>query len=240
MMKNILVTGGNSGIGYATAALAKARNYDVTICGRDAERVASAAETLGVRGVVADMGDPEQIKMLASHFNDAGLDALVNNAAIAKFMSIKDHTLDDFDAFFNINVRGPLLLIQALVPALAKRKGSISNISSAVTQNGLANASLYAASKGAVDSFSRSLALELAADGIRVNCISPGAIDTPIITKLGLSPEQIAAIKAHHEATIPLQRYGTADEVAHVVLSQLEAAYVTGSVWSVDGGVDAQ
>jgi len=240
MMKNILVTGGNSGIGYATAALAKARNYDVTICGRDTERVASAAETLGVRAVDADMADPEQIKVLASHFNDAGLDALVNNAAIAKFMSIKDHTLDDFDGFFNINVRGPLLLIQALVPALAKRKGSISNISSAVTQNGLANASLYAASKGALDSASRSLALELAADGIRVNCISPGAIDTPIITKLGLSPEQISAIKAHHEATIPLQRYGTADEVAHVVLSQLEAAYVTGSVWSVDGGVDAQ
>jgi len=239
-MKNILVTGGNSGIGYATAALAKARNYDVTICGRNAERVASAAEALGVRGVVADMADPEQIKMLASHFNDAGLDALVNNAAIAKFMSIKDHTLDDFDAFFNVNVRGPLLLIQALVPALAKRKGSVSNISSAVTQNGLANASLYAASKGALDSASRSLALELAADGIRLNCISPGAVDTPIITKLGLSPEQITAIKAHHESSIPLQRYGTADEVAHVVLAQLEANYVTGSVWSVDGGVDAQ
>jgi len=240
MSKNILVTGGNSGIGYAIAALAKARNYDVTICGRDAERVATAAEALGVSGVVADMADPEQIKVLAAHFNDVGLDALVNNAAIAKFMSIKDHTLDDFDAFFNVNVRGPLLLIQALVPALAKRKGSVSNISSAVTRNGLANASLYAASKGAVDSFTKSLALELAADGIRVNCISPGAIDTPIITKLGLSPEQIAAIKAHHEASIPQQRYGSADEVAHVVLAQLEASYVTGSVWSVDGGVDAQ
>lgn len=239
-MKNILVTGGNSGIGYAIAALAKARNYDVTISGRDAERVASAAETLGVRGVVADMSDPEQIKTLAAYFSDDGLDALVNNAAIAKFMSIRDHTLDDFDAFFNVNVRGPLLLIQALIPALAKRKGSISNISSAVSSNGLPNASLYAASKGAVDSFSRSLALELAADGIRINCISPGAIDTPIITKLGLSPEQITAIKAHHETTIPMQRYGVPDEVAHVVLSQLEATYVTGAVWSVDGGVDAQ
>ncbi len=240
MAKNILVTGGNSGIGYATAALAKARHYDVTICGRDAERVANAAEMLGVRGVVADMSDPEQIKALAAYFNDDGLDGLVNNAAMAKFMSIKDHTLGDFDDFFNVNVRGPLLLIQALIPALAKCKGSISNISSAVVNNGLPNASLYAASKGAVDGFSRSLALELAVDGIRVNCISPGAIDTPIITKLGLSPEQIGEIKAHHEANIPLRRYGSADEVAHVVLSQLEALYVTGSVWSVDGGVDAQ
>ncbi|MCF6323169.1 MAG: SDR family oxidoreductase [Gammaproteobacteria bacterium] len=240
MAKNILITGGNSGIGYATAVLAKSRNYDVTICGRDTERVASAAEKLGVRSVVADMSDPGQIKALAAYFNNDGLDGLVNNAAMAKFMSIKDHTLDDFDDFFNVNVRGPLLLIQALIPALAKRKGSISNISSAITNNGLPNASLYAASKGAVDSFSRSLAVELAADGIRVNCISPGAIDTPIITKLGLSPEQIGEIKAHHEASIPLRRYGLADEVAHVILSQLEASYVTGSVWSVDGGVDAQ
>jgi len=240
MTKNILVTGGNSGIGYATAALAKARGYEVTITGRDAERVTNAAETLGVTGVVADMADPEKIKALAEHFSHDGLDALVNNAAIARFMSIKDHTLDDFDEFFNVNVRGALLLIQALVPALAKRKGSVSSISSAITNNGLPNASLYAATKGAVDSFTRSLALELAVDGIRVNCISPGAIDTPIITKLGLSAEQITAIKAHHEMTIPLRRYGLPDEVAHVVLSQLESTYVTGAVWSVDGGVDAQ
>lgn len=238
-MKKILVTGGNSGIGYATAVLARERGYDVTICGRSSERVAEAAELLGVKGVVADIANPEDIDMLASHFLDGGVDALVNNAAIARFMPLAAHTLADYEEFFNVNIRGPLLLIQKLIPALVERRGSITNISSVITNNGLPNASLYAASKGAMDSFTRSLARELAPQGIRVNCISPGAIDTPLITKLGLDQQQISAIKAQQEEIIPLGRYGLPDEVAHVILAQIEASYVTGSVWSVDGGVDA-
>ena len=238
-MKRILITGGNSGIGYATAELSKEFGFDVTICGRNAKRVAQAAEVLGVKGVVADISNPENISSLASCFKDEGLDALVNNAAIAKFMPITEHTLTDYEEFLNVNIRGPLLLIQKLIPALERKGGCVCNISSAITNNGLPNASLYAATKGAVDGFSRSLALELAPKGIRVNCISPGAIDTPLINKLGLDQELISAIKAQQEAIIPLRRYGGAKEVAHVILAQIEASYVTGSVWSVDGGVDA-
>lgn len=238
-MKRVLITGGNSGIGYATAVQAKKLGYEVTICGRDETRVEDAAKVLGVRAIVADIGCPEQVERLASHFFDGGLDILVNNAAIARFMPITSHTLADYDEFLNVNIRGPLLLIQKLVTALAKKKGVIVNVSSVITNNGLPNASLYAATKGAIDGFTRSLALELAPQGIRVNCVSPGAIDTPLIGKLGLKPEQIKEIKAHQETVIPLGRYGVSDEIAQVILAQAEFSYVTGSIWTVDGGVDA-
>jgi len=202
------------------AVLAKVRGYEVTISGRSAERVAEAAEQLGVTGFVADMSSLADIQSLAALFTENGLDGLVNNAAIARFMLIIAHTELDYEEFLNTNICGPLALIQSLVPALAKKKGCVTNVSS-------------------VDSFTRSLALELAPQGIRVNAVSPGAIDTPILAKLGLPAEQIEAIKTQQEAMIPLQRYGKPEEVAHVILGQIEASYVTGSIWSVDGGVDA-
>lgn len=239
MQKTALVTGGNSGIGFATAKLLKSKGYQVTICGRDEGRVANAAEELGVNGIVADMGNVEQVQNLAIQFIGKPLNALVNNAAIARFLPLPYCTNTDFDEFFNINVRGPLDLIKALLPSLQEARGSITNVSSAVVNNGLANAALYAATKGALESATKSLALEFAPLGVRVNAVSPGAIDTPIITKFGLDEQTIAAIKAQMETTIPLGRYGTADEVATVIVAQLESTYTTGAVWSVDGGVNA-
>lgn len=239
MNKIALITGGNSGIGYATARMFKERGYAVTISGRHPEKVFKAAKELQVEGVVADMARLDDLKALAERFNDSGVDVLVNNAAIATFMPISAHTESDYTLFLNTNIRGPMALVQALLPALQKRQGCVTNISSAITSNGLPNASLYAATKGAIDAFSRSLALELAPQNIRVNVISPGAIDTPIITKLGIDDSQIEGIKAHVASTIPLQRYGRPEEVAQVILAQVEATYVTGAVWAVDGGVDA-
>ncbi|RYZ82734.1 MAG: SDR family oxidoreductase [Moraxellaceae bacterium] len=239
MQKTALITGGNSGIGFATAKLLKEKNYAVTICGRDEGRVAQAAKELGVTGVVADMGNPEQIQHLISHFVDKPLDALVNNAALARFMPLGFCSSADFDEFFNVNVRGPLDLIKGVLPSLEKTRGSITNVSSAVVSNGLANAALYAASKGALESVSKSLAIEFAPVGVRVNVVAPGAVDTPIIHKLGLDEQIIPALKAHMESTIPLRRYGTADEIAAVIVAQLESTYTTGAIWRVDGGVDA-
>lgn len=239
MQKSALVTGGNSGIGYATAKLLKDKGYHVTICGRDAERVKQAADKLGVNGIVADMGNIEQVQQLVTQLAGKPLDALINNAAIARFAPLTACTNADFDEFFNTNLRGPLDLIKGLLPALQEAKGSVTNVSSAVVNNGLANASLYAATKGALDAVTKSLALEFAPLGVRINAVSPGAIDTPIITKLGLDEQTQAAIKAHIETTIPLGRYGNADEVAAVIVAQLESTYTTGAVWSVDGGVNA-
>lgn len=239
MDKIALVTGGNSGIGYATAELLKKNGYLVFISGRHAERVKKAAAQLQVESIVADMAIIRDIKFLASHFLKSGIDVLVNNAAIAKFIPITNHEEQDYKEFFNTNVRGPIELIRELLPALEKRHGSITNVSSAIVNNGLSNASLYAATKGGLEAITRSLARELAPLKIRVNAVSPGAIDTPIHTKTGRSQEEFEARKAKHVITIPLCRYGTPAEVAHVIVAQLEATYVTGSIWDVDGGIGA-
>lgn len=239
MQKTALVTGGNSGIGYATAKLLKEKHYAVTICGRDAARVAQAAMELGVTGVVADMGNSEDVQKLAELFEGKPLDVLVNNAAIARFMPLSNCTSADFDEFFNINVRGPLDLIKGVLASLEKTGGSITNVSSAVVSNGLVNGSLYAATKGAIESMTKSLAMEFAPMGVRINAVAPGAIDTPIIHKFGLDEDIIRARKAKMEAAIPLRRYGSAHEVAVVIVAQLESTYTTGAIWRVDGGVDA-
>jgi NAD(P)-dependent dehydrogenase (short-subunit alcohol dehydrogenase family) len=238
MQKTALVTGGNSGIGFATAKLLKAKGYEVTICGRNSGRVNQAAVELGVTGVVADMGVASDVIKLAGCFEGRPLNALVNNAAIARFAPLAYCTSTDFDEFMNTNVRGPLDLIKGLLPALQMAGGSVTNVSSAVVNNGLANAALYAATKGAIDAITKSLAIEFAPVGVRINAVSPGAIDTPIITKLGLDEQTQLAIKAHMETLIPLQRYGNPDEVAEVIVAQLESTYTTGAIWAVDGGVN--
>ena len=239
MKKNVLVTGGNSGIGYATAKLFSERGYAVTISGRNASRVMDAAQTLHVEGVVADVSNYDDVVDLASRFNETGLDVLVNNAAIARFMPLESINKADYDEFFYTNIRGPMLLMQSLLPALRKNGGSVVNISSIITNNGLPNASLYAATKGAIEAFTKSLALELAPQRIRVNAVSPGAVDTPLIAKLGLNEEQIKAARSQMESTIPLSRYAKPEEIAEVVWAQAESTYTTGAVWAVDGGVSA-
>lgn len=237
-MKTAIVTGGNSGIGYATAKLLKEKKYDVTITGRSKERVEQAAAELGVKGVVADMSDLQQLKELSTKFDD-GLDVLVLNAAIAKFVPLALSDIEQFNEMIDTNVRGPFYLCQYLEKSLAKRQGAITFISSAVVNNGLANASLYAVSKGALDSLCKSLAVELAPQGVRVNVISPGAVDTPILNKLGIPEEVLPEMKRALSETIPLKRYGKPEEIAHCIVSQLEAKYVTGAVWQVDGGVNS-
>ncbi len=239
MQKSALVTGGNSGIGYATAKRLKDNGYAVTICGRDKARVEKAATELAVSYIVADLGDREQLPFVAKQFQDKPLNALVNNAAIARFKPISMCNDEDFDDFFNINVRAPLELIKSLLPSLKLTRGGVCNVSSAVVNNGLPNAALYAATKGALEASTKSLALELSPFGVRVNAVSPGAIDTPIITKLGVDEATQAAIKTQQEATIPMRRFGEAAEVAEVITAQLESSYTTGAIWSVDGGVNA-
>jgi NAD(P)-dependent dehydrogenase (short-subunit alcohol dehydrogenase family) len=239
MKKIALVTGGNSGIGYATAKLLKEKGYEVFISGRDPDRVKQAADTLGVNSIVADMTDPEKIRMLASQFLESGLDVLVNNAGIPKNFSISNLTVDDFSEIFNTNVRGPLLLIKELLPALDKRHGSITTVSSAITEMGKPNLFLYAATKGAVNAFTRSLAIELAPQKIRVNAVAPGITETSIFTKAGMNPEEIAEFKKILEADIPMGSLGRPEEIAQVIVAQVESTYVTGAVWNVDGGVSA-
>jgi len=238
MEKTALVTGGNSGIGFATAEKLKEKGYRVYISGRDPEKVQRAAAALGVDSLVANMEREGDIRALARPFEVRGLDVLVNNAGIFHWTPIGEYEETIFDRIFYTNVRAPLFLIQSLLSALEKRRGGITNISSIITQRGVAGFSLYAATKGAVEAAIKSLALELAPRHIRINGVCPGAIETPIFAKLGWSSEQLRESQAQIMATIPLKRLGMAAEVAEVILAQLEATYVTGSIWEVDGGVN--
>ncbi|MBL4823165.1 MAG: SDR family oxidoreductase [Colwellia sp.] len=234
-MKTAIVTGGNSGIGYATAKLLKEKNYDVTITGRSKVRVELAAAELGVKGVVADMLDLQQLKELSTKFED-GLDVLVLNAGIAKFNPLVDSDITKYDEIMDINVKGSYFLTQYLVPNLKMKKGSICFVSSAIVNNGLNNASLYALSKGAIDAVVKSLAVELAPN-VRVNAISPGAVRTPILEKYGLPKEELEKRIHNFELTIPLKRYANPIEIAHTIYSQVTASYVTGAIWEVGGGI---
>jgi NAD(P)-dependent dehydrogenase (short-subunit alcohol dehydrogenase family) len=236
MEKTALVTGGNSGIGYATAKFLKKKNYRVFISGYSSERVIKAAKELDVEPIIADMGEIEDVKNMASGFQETGLDALVNNAAILSNKPVTEYQPEDYTKAFNVNVRGPVMLIKELIPALEKREGGVTNISSVVAIQGLSNSTLYSATKGGLEAATRSLAAELAPKSIRVNAVTPGAVNTPIYFKAGVEPDMLDTIKRFFKDKTPLKRFGTPEELAYVVVAQLESKFTTGAVWVVDGG----
>lgn len=238
MKKIALVTGGNSGIGYATAKLLRDKGYDVFISGRNLVRLQQAADELGVKLLLADMSKPEDIKQLASVFLESGLDVLVNSAGSAMVIPINNIAWENFSELFSTNVWGALLLIKELLPALEKRQGSISTVSSIVADR-MANPGvcLYAATKGAVNAFTRNLVAELTPRKIRINAVAPGPIDTPMFTNPEANPEEINELKKMLASKIPMGCLGKPEEVAQVIVAQLESTYVTGAIWVVDGGV---
>ncbi len=239
MSKQVLITGGNAGIGFATAQLFKQQGYAVTITGRDEQRLNDAANELGVDAILCDMSDIAGQQQIIEKFAETGLDALVLNAALATFMPIDISESSHFDQYTAANLEGPYFLIKNLLPALKKKQGAVTVITSAVVDNGLPNASLYAMTKGGMDALVRSLAVEFAPQHVRINAVAPGAVDTPILSKLGIPPEQLAEIRQQQEAMIPLGRYGQPAEIAQVVHAQIKCSYVTGATWAVDGGVNA-
>ena len=185
------------------------------------------------------MSDVAGLQKLAVQYEQSGLDVLVLNAALATFKPITDVEMSEFDTFIDTNVKGPYFFIQALVGALEKNQGAISMVTSAVVDKGVPNGTLYTLTKGAMDTMFRSLAVELAPRKIRANCVSPGAVNTEIFGKLGVPEELIKKRRAMLESRIPLGRYGESEELAHVIVAQLEATYVTGATWRVDGGETA-
>lgn len=239
MNKIALITGGNSGIGYAAAKRFMEKGYSVTIVGRNHRAVDHAARELSVKSFVADMRNPDDLAKLAVNFSNTGLDVLVNNAGISTPKPITDISLEDFSQVFETNVRAPLFLIKELCPALSMRQGCVVNVSSVITKKGAVNASLYSATKGSINALTKSLALELAPRNIRVNAVAPGLIETPLFEKRGLSQNEIKRVKETYQEKIAMNRFGRAEEVADVILSLIESTYVTGSVWDVDGGFSA-
>jgi len=240
--KIAVVTGGTTGIGLATARLFADEGAKVIATGRNPETLAAARKELaGVAEVVqSDSGDPKQVRKLIEEIGKkhGRIDVLFLNAGIAKFAPLGDSADELFDDTFEVNVKGPFVALKAALPLLRKGASVIVN-TSAVSDRGIAGASVYSASKGALAAFARAAAVELAAQGVRVNAVQPGPITTPIFAKTGLSAEQREEFARQTTERIPLGRFGSADEVARAALflASDDSAFVTGHELSVDGGL---
>lgn len=239
--KIILITGGNSGIGLATAHRCVKLGARVIIGGRDQATLTRAQQELGPRAVAVrgDVLDPATRKSLinAAHTLGGRIDAIFLNAGIAKPARLEDITEQHIDETLNTNFKSVLLLIRDALPLLGSGSTIILN-GSWLASVGTPSLTMLSASKAAIRSITRTLAAELAPRGIRVNVVSPGAINTPIHGKMGLPPEQLQAVAQGISSQIPLGRFGTADEIASMVtfLASADSSYITGAEFLVDGG----
>jgi NAD(P)-dependent dehydrogenase (short-subunit alcohol dehydrogenase family) len=240
--KVAVVTGGNSGIGLATAQLFREEGAKVAISGRDQKTLDEAVKKIGgdvlaVRADVSKLGDLDKFyKAVAQKFGK--IDIIFANAGIAKFVPFADSTEALFDETFDINVKGVYFTIQKALPLLNDGASIIIN-SSVVKETGAAAASIYAATKAAVRSFARTLTTELVDRGIRVNVVSPGPITTPIFGRTGLPQEVVDEFARDIKTKVPMKRFGKPEEVADAVLFLASGAssYITGVDINVDGGL---
>ncbi|MEZ6195353.1 MAG: SDR family oxidoreductase [Planctomycetota bacterium] len=240
--KVVVITGGNSGIGLATAKRVVEEGGRVAIFGRDQKTVDGAVSELGERaiGVRGDVTRREDLDRLFAETTKrfGAVDALFVNAGVATPLPFAEMTPEAYDHTFDINVKGAYFTLQAALPHLAKGGASILFNTSAIVTKGLAGMSVYAATKAALRSMVRTLAVELQPIGHRVNAVAPGPIETPIYERLGLPAEVAAEFGKQVEADTPIGRFGRASEIAEpaVFLLSDESSYVLGAEFAVDGG----
>ncbi len=239
--KVALITGGNSGIGLAIAREFKANGARVIISGRNAERLEEAKSILGdgtltVQGDVSNLEDLDRL-METARLKHGKIDVLVANAGMAKLVPLEAVDEKFFDEISETNFKGLYFTVQKAVPLLSDG-ASVVLISSIVNQMGMLNFSVYAATKSAVRSLARSFSAELLPRGIRVNTLSPGPIDTPIIKKLGLSDEELEGMGKMLIEMSPMKRFGTPEEMAKAALflASSDSSYVAGAEIVADGG----
>ena len=239
--KTAVVTGGNSGIGNATARKLKDLGAEVVITGRDPEAVERAANELGVTGVVADQADLNDIDALVSEVSArfGGVDILFINAGVAVFAPVEHLSEEQFDATMNVNFKGAFFTLQKFLPLL-REGASVINLSSINAYTGMPNTAVYAASKAALNSLTRTAAYELAPRGIRVNSVNPGPTNTAIFGKLGMPDEAVQEFASAMQNRIPLGRFGEPGDVAALVafLASDEASFITGAELNIDGGTN--
>jgi len=239
--KIALITGGNSGIGLATAKRFVNEGAYVFITGRRAPELAAAVKEIGrnVTGVQGDVSNLDDLdRLFAQIKREKGkLDIVFANAGVAKYAPFGTITEEFYDSIFNINVKGVLFTVQKAFPLLSDNASVILN-ASVVGSKGLPANSVYSATKAAVRSFARTWTTDLKERGIRVNAMSPGPIDTPGLSELLASAETGQARLKMISNTVPLGRLGTPDEIAKAVvfLASDDSSYVTGTELFVDGG----
>jgi NAD(P)-dependent dehydrogenase (short-subunit alcohol dehydrogenase family) len=242
LSKVAVVTGGNSGIGFASAKAFLAEGASVVIVGRRADAVAMAIDELGAgaTGLVGDVADllthQRLVTLITERFGN--IDIYFANAGTNTITPTEAVTIEEFDAQFATNTRGVFFGVQSVIPFM-REGGSIILTSSIASEKVLEGHAVYAGTKAAIEAFARSWALELKDRRIRVNVLSPGPVDTPILAKLGVAPEAQAEFEAQTARAIPLGRLGRPDELASAALflASDASSFVTGINIRVDGGI---
>lgn len=240
--KVAVITGGNSGMGLASAKELASQGTKVVIAGRDQKTLDAAVaaigeNALGVRADVSNLSDIGHLFAQASeHFGK--IDVLFVNAGVAQFASLEESDEELFDRIVDINFKGAFFTVKMALPHL-NDGASIIFTTSAATKKGMAGVSVYAASKSALLSLVKVFAAELAPRGIRVNAISPGPIETPIFGRSGLSEAEREGMITGMKAQVPLGRIGNESDIAKAVafLASDDSTFVTGTELDVDGGM---
>jgi len=239
--KVAVITGGNSGIGLATAKLFQAEGATVVITGRRKEAVEAAVKEIGGNsvGFTSDTANLTAIRELYRDVNErvGKIDVLFLNAGVAKFGPVDSVDEATFDEMVNVNFKGLFFNVQHALPVL-NDNASIILTTTMADRKGYPDTSVYSATKAAVRSLARTLSAELVGRGIRVNAVSPGPIETPIFGKLGVPEEGIPGLKEGFKDVVPMKRFGSADEIAKpaLFLASDDSSFVLGVELMVDGG----
>lgn len=241
-MKNVLITGGTSGIGLAATKKFLKKNFNCMLVGRDKNKFIKIKSELAGNFdfIAADVGKISDCEKIVEYTKKifGSIDILINCAGIYTEGAISQVTEKIFDEIFQTNVKGTFFMTRACVDELIKNRGTIVNVASDAGLHGNYFCTVYAASKGAVIAFTKSLALELANFPVRVNCVAPADILTPLTeTQLKISGENIADL----EKIYPMQRIGRAEEVAEAIyfLATNHSSFITGEILKIDGGLNA-
>lgn len=232
------MAGGGSGIGYATTTLLAERGFTTYAFDSDLSRIGDEVQSGTFAAIGVDISDSSAVAAAVAQVDAAHgrIDILVNSAGVLRWGGTTDTSEDDWDLVFAVNLKGAWLLSREVASVMKRqRSGSIVNVASNMAVKGVANQIAYSASKGGVVALTKSMAVDLGPSGIRVNCVNPGHIHTPMgdsaSQRLGLTSEGI-------QQKYPLQRIGEADEVAQTIVfvASDSASFMTGAVIAVDGG----
>ena len=238
--KIALITGGTSGIGLATAKLFINEGARVIVTGRTSARIKAAQVELGDNAIVihSDATSLPDMDALAEKVKETfgKLDVLFVNAGYVRFAPFEAVTEEVYDEMLNLNAKGPYFIVQKLVP-LMPEGSSVVFTTSIANVKGMPNMSAYGASKAALRAITRSLAAELLPRGIRVNAVSPGPIESPILLKIGMPKEAADQVSLQMKESVPMKRIGQPEEIAKAVaFLAIDATYTTGAELPVDGG----
>ena len=244
--KTVLVTGAAKGIGLAVAGQMARAGARVALIDRDRDALKDAADTVeqiqtgAALALPADVSDAAAITTAVDTAvaRFGGIDVVVNNAGIHFARALDAYTDEEWQRIFAVNVNGAFYTTRAALPALRRSRGVVINVSSMTALVGQSHGAAYVASKGALVSLTRALALELAPDGIRVNCVCPAGVDTPLMRSWAATlPDPEAVLKGQAEMHV-LNRLATADDIAAAIafLASPAAAFITGTILPVEGG----